>query len=101
MGSERDKLREGTKSDTSLATWRTLADMKSKGFKWKDGLVFLTVMVPTFRSLEVLVLPKSFRAKVLRTAHDGTGHLGHRKVLQLVKRKFDWPLLARDVTVYY
>ena len=25
-GSERDKLREETKSDTSLATWRTLAD---------------------------------------------------------------------------
>ena len=99
-GSERDKLREETKSDTSLTTWRTLADTRSKGFKWKDGLAFLTVTDPTFQSVEVLVLPTSFRANVLRTAHDGTGHLGHRKVLQLVKRKFVWPLLARDVTVY-
>ena len=80
-GSERDKLREETKSDTSLATWRILADTKSKGFKWKDGLVFLTIMDLTFQSVEVLFFPMSFRAKVLRTAHDGTGHLGHRKVL--------------------
>ena len=47
--------------------------------------------------MEALVFPTSIWAKVLRTAHDGTGHLGHRKVLQLVKRKFVWPLLARCI----
>ncbi len=72
-GSERELLREETRSDASLATWRNLADAKSKGFKWRDGLVFLTVTDPTFQAVEVLVLPMSFRDRVLKTAHDGAG----------------------------
>ena len=47
---------------------------------------------------EVLVLPKLFRDKVLRTAHESTGHLGRRKVILLVGRRFDWPLLTKDAT---
>ena len=43
------------------------------------------------------MLPTRFRAQVLKMAHDGTGHLGHRKVLQMIKRRFVWPVLAKDV----
>ena len=46
------------------------------------------------------MLPTRFRAQVLKMAHDGTGHLGHRKVLQMIKRRFVWPLLAKDVLEY-
>ena len=66
----------------------------------KNGLLFLTVTDSVFQAIEVLVLPKLFRMKVLKAAHDGAGHLGHRKVLMIVRRKFTWPLLTKDVVQY-
>lgn len=44
-----------------------------------------------------IVLPRSFRQQVLELTHDRMGHLGHRKCLTVIKRRFTWPLLARDV----
>ena len=99
-GSAREKLCSESKLDKSLAVWRGLANEGLKGFKWKDDLMFLTVMDPTFQAVEALVLPKEFRVLVMRTAHDGAGHLGHRKVLQMIKKRFVWPLMAKDVTLF-
>ena len=99
-GSDREKLCSESKLDKSLAVWRGLADEGLKGFKWKDSLMFLTVMDPTFQAVEALVLPKEFRVQVMSTAHDGAGHLGHRKVLQMIKKRFVWPLMAKDVTLF-
>ena len=42
-----------------------------KGFLWKEGLLFLTVTENIFQELEVLVVPKGFRAHLLKAAHDG------------------------------
>ena len=36
----------------------------------------------------------------MSTAHNGAGHLGHRKVLQMIKKIFVWPLMAKDVTLF-
>ena len=99
-GSAREKLCSESKLDKSLAVWRGLANEGLKGFKWKDGLMYLTVMDPTFQAVEALVLPKEFRVLVMRTAHGGAGHLGHRKVLQMIKKRFVWPLMAKDVTLF-
>ena len=49
---------------------------------------------------EVLVLPKLFHDKVLRTTHESTGHLGHRNVILLVRRIFNWPLLTKDAIAH-
>ena len=49
------------KLDKCLAVWHGLADEGLKGFKWKDDLMFLSVIDPTFQAVEALVLPKEFR----------------------------------------
>ena len=99
-GGDRELLIEETRKDKSLEIWRKLAEKNEKGFKLKNGLLFLTVTDSVFQAIEVLVLPKLFRMKVLKAAHDGAGHLGHRKVLMIVRRKFTWPLLTKDVVQY-
>ena len=99
-GGDRVLLVEETRRDKSLKIWRKLAEKNEKGFKMKDGLLFLTVTDNVFQAVDVLVLPKLFRWKVLKAAHDGAGHLGHRKVLMMVRRRFTWPLLTKDVVQY-
>ena len=105
-GGDRERLLDETMSDKSLTPWRVLVDRKEKGFRWKDGLLFAHGQDGTFQDCELLVLPTRFSAQVLKTAqilktaHDDTGHLGHRKVLQMIKRRFVWPLLAKDVLEY-
>ena len=83
-GSAPEKLCSEAKLDKCLAEWRGLADEGLKGFKWKDDLMFLSVIDPTFQAVEALVLPKEFRVQVMSTAYDGAVHLGHHKVLQMI-----------------
>jgi len=99
-GSNREDIIAATKADNTLAPWRHLADEKEKGFFWDDGLLFLHRTDPTFQVISTLVLPQPFRERVLMIAHEGNGHLGHRKVLQMLRRRFTWPLMTRDVTVH-
>lgn len=43
-------------------------------------------------------LPRSFCQQVLQLAHDQMGgHLGHRKCMAIIKRRFSWPLLVKDI----
>ena len=96
-GGNRDKLVLQTKEDKSLVTWRKLGGASEKVFKWKNELLYLTVPDNVFQTVDVLVLPREFRCQVLKAAHDGAGHLGHRKELQLVWRRFAWPLMTKDI----
>lgn len=77
-----------------------MADEGNKGFSWRDGLLFRKVTDPLFQSVHLLVLPEQFRMQVLKFAHDASGHLGHRKVLCLLRQRFDWPLMTKEVTNY-
>ena len=42
----------------------------------------------------------SFQVQIMRLAHDQLGHLGHRKVKQIIKRLFTWSGLSNDVVKY-
>ena len=44
-----------------------------------------------------MVLPTSFRAKVLDLTHEQSGHLGARKVKALIKQRFVWPGMGQAV----
>lgn len=44
-----------------------------------------------------LVLPKEFRAAVLRSLHDEIGHMGIDRTLDLARSRFYWPKMAQDV----
>lgn len=66
-----------------------------------NGRMDYSVTDNVFQSSDVLVLPRSCHLQVLKTAHDGTGHLGHRKVLQMLWQIFTWPLMTKDVIEHY
>ena len=96
----RRHLVKETREDPTLHSWRDLADKGEKGLVWKEGLMFQAVTTQVLESELVLVLPKVFRLKVLRLAHDALGHMGARRVKALLRARFSWPGLGKDVVEY-
>ena len=90
---DRARLVKEVGEDPSLEGCRTLAGKGEQGYIWKDGLLYQARMGA---GDEVLVLPKSFRSRVLEMAHEGSGHLGARKVKALLKQRFVWPGMGVD-----
>ena len=97
--SGRKDLKEATLADESLEKWRMAADKNEEGLQWKDGLMYQAVEKNS-ELVNVVVLPLSFRKKVLKMAHEGLGHLGGRKVKQLIRQRFSWPGLGIDAVKY-
>ena len=71
-----------------------------QGIVWKDGLLMQSVTTQVLESVLVLVLPKALRPKVLQLAHDDLGHMGARRVKSVLKARFSWPGLGKDVVEY-
>ena len=44
--------------DESLKEWRDLADKGSRGYRWNDGLLLMSVENDGDKAREVIVLPK-------------------------------------------
>ena len=93
----RAKMLEEVKSDPSLEGYRALAGKGEQGFQWKDGLLYQARVDSCEEVFQVLVLPKCFRKRVLEMAHEGSGHLGARKVKSLIRQRFVWPGMGVDV----
>ena len=96
-GSSRKLLVTATKSDPSLQAWRRLAYKGEKWFKWERGLLMQKITNHMFAQCDIVVVPKIFRLQISRLAHDQLGHLGRRKVREIIRRIFTWPGLAEDV----
>ena len=47
-----------------------------------------------------LILPKEYQKAALEGLHDNVGHLGVEKTLSLVRDRFFWPKMAKDVEVH-
>ena len=47
-----------------------------------------------------IVLPTCRRNVVLKLAHDHCGHVGYRKVLDIINKRFTWPNISPDVYKY-
>ena len=50
--------------------------------------------------IETIVVPRCRRLNLIHLAHDKTGHLGHRKVVSIIKRNFVWPLMNSEIKRY-
>ena len=92
----RDKLAEATKSDTTLATARALADDTAEGYHWVEGLLFRTRLDTLGDTVEQLCLPTSYRNRCLTLTHESFGHAGRNKMGQHIKRFFYWPSITAD-----
>ena len=96
----RPKLVKGVKEDPTLETWRDLANRSEQGYRWERGLLYQAVTDHTGEVLHLMVLPQEFRVNVLKMAHEGSGHLGARKVKALLKQRFTWPGMGVDVIAH-
>ncbi len=94
-GGNREDLVKETAEDKTLVAWSKLV---KKGFQWEDGLIFRQVTDHVFQHANFLVLPSSVRNRVLRMAHEGAGHLGQKKVAAMLRKRFTWPTMTKDVS---
>ena len=95
--SHRAELVGELQTDPSLERWRDLATREEQGFCWMGGLMYQTVTTHTLEVVHLLVLPAKHRTKVMNLAHEKGGHLGARKVKALIRQRFAWPDMAKDV----
>ena len=93
----RADLVEKTRTDPSLKEWRELAEKEEQGFMWQDGLLYQATTTHVLETAHLIALPKTFRSKVLKLAHERLGHLGARKVKALVRQRFTWPGMGQDI----
>jgi len=96
-GKDWESLIADTLADESLSTAKGLADREQQGYRWKDGLLLLFMTDVFGERRGVLVLPESFRQRVLTLAHEKSGHFSRKKVLQIIQRSFTWPGIVKDV----
>ena len=89
-----------TMADPSLKNWRDYAEKGEQGFLWKEGLLYQTVITHVLETAHLIILPKSFRSKILGLAHEKLGHLGARKVKALLRQRFVWPGMGQDIIKY-
>ena len=89
-----------TRADPSLESWRNSAEKGEDGFVWRDGLLYKSVTTHVLDKVFLMVLPKSYRPKVLEMAHEKLGHMGARRVKALLKQNFVWPSMGQDVIQY-
>ena len=92
----RAKLVEEVKTDPTLKGYRKLAEKEEQGLLWERELLYQAKVSEGGEVIHVIVLPKGFRRRVLEMAHEGSGHLGARKVKALLSQRFAWPGMGVD-----
>ncbi len=99
-GSDGGEFRQCVRSDESLRTWRELGEREERGFKWDKGLLLKGMYVSWEEFVDVIVVLREFRGRILEMAHERSGHLGGEKVARLVGRYFLWPGMAKGILEY-
>ena len=101
----RTELQRLQESDETLAEVRKASlegsIRKGKIYLWKDGLLYCkkSNVKSEYPEKEQIILPRSCRKAVLQLAHSvpTAGHLGRKKTIERIVRRFYWPTLYKDV----
>lgn len=83
--------------DETLQTIRDWANKRERIYYWSNDILKYHSTDHTGLPLDRLVIPKTRRSKVMKMAHDHTGHLGYKKVLKIIQKQFLWPGIYNDV----
>ena len=67
----------------------------------RNGLLYRKVKLQNQdRVIHQFVLPENYRKRAIMALHDDFGHLGMEKTLGLLKDRFFWPKMSKDVRQY-
>ena len=110
MERAKDQRQQRTEAtDVTLETVRAVSEGKSDnvldGYFQRDGLIFRRWTPPHqggVTTVDQLVLPVKCRKFVLHTAHTipSAGHLGKKKTVERILRRFYWPTIYRDAAEF-
>ena len=95
-----DRLVKLTEDDLTLKSWREKADKGDQDFVWGEGLLFQVTTNQLEEETMLLVLPAPLRAQVMKIAHEGMGHMGFKRVLALIKKRFVWPNMGVEIRAH-
>ncbi len=96
-GSDCEEFKKELREDESLREWRELADKSERKFAWRKGMLVRSQYVSWEVFRDVLVVPKSFRKRIVEMSHERGGHLSGDKVARMVGRYFVWPGMVREI----
>ena len=65
-----------------------------------DGLLRRVISQPREGIIKQLVLPQKYQGLVMKELHEEMGHLGHERVLALVRDRFYWPRMSVIIQRY-
>lgn len=66
----------------------------------RDGLLVRKVRDREQSEVEQLVLPAEYKERVLQLLHNDMGHLGVERTVTLVRERFFWPYMAKEIEHY-
>lgn len=66
----------------------------------KAGLLYRQAKLPSEENVNQLILPTKYRDTVLKALHDDSGHLGIERITDLLRQRFFWPKMSKDVEQY-
>ena len=67
------ELQAAMREDEALQAWRAKADDSLDGFYWDDCLLMKTITTNLEEQRELLIMPREFWPRLLKTAHDRQG----------------------------
>lgn len=86
------KTNQWPKVKNSDETTKAFLRERSKLYQDENGVLYRKTVTRS-----QLVLPKSFHKLVLQQLHQEMGHLGVERTLHLIRERFYWPHMQRDV----
>jgi len=91
--SPRERAKEPAEVNRLLRDWDKLTV--------RDGILYRVARnVVTKNKTYLYVVPSSLRIRVLKGVHDEAGHQGQQRTLYLVRQRFYWLGLGKDVVEY-
>ncbi len=89
-----------TQSDDRLESCRALAMKGLNGYSYTSSGLLTHTLLQNDVPVERIVIPSSYKNKVLTLAHDKTSHVGVRGMRHAINRCFTWPGSHTDICNY-
>ena len=83
----------------------TIPHLNTKELKWENDLLIRTAIPKKIKGRKFypkpqILLPESLINTALRWAHEGFGHVGFTKVMELIRSKYHFPRMAKRVKTH-